>query len=69
MPAQRPAPDVKSLRKQISEHEALEQKLYEALISDHITKRTDIYGALWDYAESMSGCVPGEDDYGLYYDD
>ena len=69
MPAQRTTPTVSALKKEIREHEELERLLYSALISDHITKRTDIRGELQDYAERMSGCVPDdEDDYG-YYDD
>lgn len=69
MPAQRASPTVSSLKKEIREHEELERLLYTVLISDHITKKTDIRSELLDYAEGMSGCVPDdEDDYG-YYDD
>lgn len=67
---QRAAPTVSELKKEIREHEELERRLYAALISDHITRRTDIRGELWDYAERMSGCVPdGEADDYEYYDD
>lgn len=69
MPAQRAAPTVSSLKKEIREHVELERLLYTALISDHITKRTDIRSELQDYAERMSGCVPDdEDEYGYYED-
>ena len=70
MPTQRAAPTVSGLKKEIREHEELERLLYTALISDHITRKTDIRGELLDYAERMSGCVPDDeaDEY-EYYDD
>ena len=70
MPTQRTALTMADLRRIIREHEELESKLYAALISDHIAKKTDVYGELWDYAERMAGCIPEEedDDYG-YCDD
>lgn len=73
MPTKKPAPTVAELKKQLRAHEELERKLYTALISDHITRSTDIHGALWDYAEQMSGCVPedwsDDDADGLFDDD
>lgn len=69
LPAQRAAPTVSALKKEIREHEELERLLYTALISDHIARGADIRGELWDYAEGMSGCVPDDmEDYG-YNDD
>ena len=70
MPAQRASPTVSDLRKEIREHEELERRLYTALISDHITRKTDIRGELWDYAERMAGCIPADeaDEYGYYED-
>lgn len=69
MPAQRTALATAD-RHTVREHEELERRLYAALISDHITGKTDVYSELWDYAETMAGCIPEdeEDDYG-YYDD
>lgn len=72
MPTQRASPSVADLRRAIREHEELERRLYTALISDHITKKTDIMGELWNYAEQMAGLVPAEEDdgeIGFYYDD
>ena len=69
MSTQRTAPTVSELKKEIREHEELERLLYTVLISDHITKKTDIRSELLDYAERMSGCVPDdEDDYGYNND-
>ena len=65
MPQQSAVAGAAELRKKLKSHEELERRLYTALISDHITKATDIRGELLDYAERMSGCVPDdEDDYG-----
>ena len=70
MPTQRTTLTTADLRRIVREHEELERRLYAALISDHITGKSDVYGELWDYAEQMAGCIPEDegDDYG-YCDD
>ena len=69
MPAKNTTPASADLKRLIREHEELEEKLYTALISDHIPKGTDIMSELWDYAEQMSGWMPGNDEGDDYYDD
>ncbi len=50
----------------LKEHEDLERRLYEVLISSRLTKSTDIYDELSAYADEMMGLCPDEEDF---YDD
>jgi hypothetical protein len=66
MPTQRGSPSIQSLKAEVKRHEALERKLYDALISTNIRKNiksADIYEELWNYAEEQSGFIPEEEGF------
>lgn len=50
----------------LKDHEDLERRLYEVLISGRITRSSDIFEELSTYADEMMGFCPDEEEF---YDD
>jgi len=56
----------KSKLRTIKEHEELERRLYEVLISGRVSRSTNVFDELWAYADEMMGYCPDEENF---YDD
>ena len=64
--AVRKASTTSKKQRSVKEHEDLERRLYEVLISGRISKSSDIFEELSAYADEMMGFCPDEEEY---YDD
>lgn len=64
--AARKASTTSKKQRSLKEHEDLERRLYEVLISGRISKSSDIFEELSVYCDEMMGFCPDDEEF---YDD